>query len=63
MRSGTMRCTPVSMTLVSYSRRPVARDGGAAQAMDRDYNLYLIQLHELAIGEIMRNGELDCRVL
>jgi len=28
-------------------------EAGAAQATDRDYNMYLIELHSLAIGDIM----------
>lgn len=32
-------------------------DAGAMQATDRDYNMYLIELHGLAIGDIMGDGE------
>ncbi|KAF8578412.1 Sec8 exocyst complex component-specific domain-containing protein [Ramaria rubella] len=32
-------------------------DAGAAQATDPDYNMYIIQLHGLAIGDIMGEGE------
>lgn len=28
-------------------------DKGASQATDKDYNMYLIELHALAIGDLM----------
>lgn len=32
-------------------------DAGAAQATDRNYSMYLIELHGLAIGDIMGDSE------
>jgi len=32
-------------------------DAGALQAKDKEYSSYLIQLHELAVGDIMDDGD------